>query len=132
MQVMYESHVSGGYWCQCPKELAPHLPSVDSKLLFETPDRRVAPSIFNAEGYSVGDGRTGTWKVVLLQRDGGSIGFSGGWRGFAIDQVLEATGWLGFATDQLLKSGIDNPVLHSEVPHRMSSLKIHFAALTHV
>jgi hypothetical protein len=88
MQVMLKSHVVKGFWCPCPKELRPHLPGVDSDLLFETPDRRVAPSSFNAKDYDACDG---TWRVVLLHKDGG-VSFSGGWRGFAIDQVLEATG----------------------------------------
>lgn len=115
MQVMLKSHVVKGYWCPCPKELRPHLPGVDSDLLFETPERRVAPARFNAKDYDAGDG---TWGVVLLHK-GGSVSFSGGWRGFAIDQVLQPTSRLGFGIDQLLKSGIIKVVLHSEVPHRM-------------
>jgi hypothetical protein len=89
---MRGSHVSGGYYCQCPKELAPHLPCVDSSMLFHTTDRRVPPSAFrhiaNA-GSRNGSSGTGVWKVVMLRLDGGCVGFSGGWRGFAIDQVAQ-------------------------------------------
>ena len=37
------------------------------------------------------DGRPGVWYAVYLPRDasGDSAGLSGGWRGFAIDQVLK-------------------------------------------
>lgn len=85
-KVMLESHVNSGYWCQCPAGLAPHLPAVDSDLLFETPDRRFPASSFQ---YASRDSATPEWPVVLLQREEGGVGFSGGWRGFAIDMHLK-------------------------------------------
>lgn len=84
---MLKSHVSGGFWCQCPRELALHLPTVDRDLLFETTDRRLSPSSFHYTKADSADGGGRVWPVVLLQREEGGVGFSGGWRGFAIDLV---------------------------------------------
>lgn len=68
-QVMLKSHVSGGCWCQCPAGLAPHLPAVDSDLLFETPDRRFPTSSFQYVGTDAADRGQAEWPVVLLQVD---------------------------------------------------------------
>ena len=101
MQVMQPSHVGSGYWCQCPRNLLPHLPGITSNLLFETHDRRVSPSSFRYVNAEVcdggGGGQTGSWvwEVKLLHREKGGVGFSGGWRGFAIDQVTGPKGVQG-------------------------------------
>ena len=69
VKAMMPSHVSGGYWLQAPSGLLAVMPSVTCNIVL-----RVGASL---------------WEVVWLLRDKqAGAGFSGGWRGFAVDQRL--------------------------------------------
>lgn len=68
---MSASQVAGGFWMQLPKDfVSVAFSNLTSKRMVEL----------------VTDGHC--WEVVLLNRPGSSAGLSGGWRGYAIDQML--------------------------------------------
>lgn len=74
LQDMSESQVAGGFWMQLPKYfVTAAYPSLAAKRMVS----------LETNGYE--------WSVILLNRPGASAGLSGGWRGYAIDQVRAAT-----------------------------------------
>lgn len=70
---MTQSKTRKGFWCSAPKEwgLAAHGVLEDKSKTHMT---------LETDGLA--------WPVVLLGRPGEALGFSGGWRGYAIDQRL--------------------------------------------
>jgi hypothetical protein len=82
VQDMSTSQVSGGFWCQAPRALADHwahIPKGDITI-------HCKEETFPSECFGYNKAGPRAWTMVWLPRDGGA-GFSGGWRGFAIDQV---------------------------------------------
>lgn len=86
-KVMMQSMVSGGYWMQAPAAIVPCVGLDKKEVVFETTDTHVSTS-WSDFRYSDEGSRPVTWHVMWLPRPSGA-GFSGMWRGFAIDMELK-------------------------------------------
>ena len=86
---MTESQVSGGFWSQAPSELSQHITFSEKAYIYMKLAAGVTrPQSPRFDSEDRGDGVDDPhWKVVWLPRPSGA-GFSGGWRGFAIDNEL--------------------------------------------
>lgn len=92
MKTMMSSHVSGGFWCQAPMPASVALDGCKGTVHYELGDEGQAFQHLPASEFNnaVKNSCPATWDVIWLPRaKGGGVGFSGNWRGFAIDQQLK-------------------------------------------
>ncbi|GBF98109.1 hypothetical protein Rsub_10855 [Raphidocelis subcapitata] len=91
-KLMSGSQVAGGFWMQLPNDFVAnfrHREKINLELVSDA-----APVMDDGSRpgfrYNKDDGRPNVWYAVWLPRpgQGESAGLSGGWRGFAIDQIL--------------------------------------------
>ncbi len=99
LQVMMYSHVAKGFWLEAPYGLAAALGARDTMMVdLECSNTTVTVADM------VNRDADGLWEAKLLMRSNKrAFGFSGGWRGFAKDQVgcwlvteIAAGLWLNF------------------------------------
>lgn len=105
---MSYSQVRRGFWCSIPSAMLDAYPMSKEKHHFDMRCQEDAPPEGFAEETQAG---SKTWKVVWLPREGNSgkagkgrhslgTGFSGGWRGFALDHQLTSNDLVVFCVMQ--------------------------------
>lgn len=101
LKEMSSSQVSGGFWCQLPRGFHDHF-------LYITDHTNI---VLLHECW----GKEHGWEVVYLNRTekqkcqgGHSCGFSGGWRGFAIDQRL-------YPNDSVVLEKVDRSTIRAHI-----------------
>lgn len=93
-KTMMKSLVSGGFWCQAPFSASVALNGCKGSVRFKLGDEGDAYRDLPASQFhhAVDDSCPATWDVIWLPRgkeSNSGVGFSGNWRGFALDQQLK-------------------------------------------
>ena len=98
-KIMTSSQVSSGFWANAPRGVERHVTFIE-----KTPISLKLPQQENDPADALYQRDDGTWNCIWLPRKAGA-GFSGGWRGFAIDLDLFPGDVCVFEIDESSKPG---------------------------